>query len=75
MAKVSALFAIAALFMTVTPVLAAPPVVEEPGRCAAAFPNANCQNYGPGHPGISYGWGRARWHHGHHHWRHWYSSR
>ncbi len=25
-------------------------VVEEPGYCAQFYPNANCQNYGPGHP-------------------------
>jgi hypothetical protein len=25
-------------------------VVEEPGYCAQYYPNANCQNYGPGNP-------------------------
>jgi hypothetical protein len=25
-------------------------VVNNPGRCAAQFPNANCQNLGPGNP-------------------------
>ena len=25
-------------------------VVNEPGRCSAQFPNANCQNLGPGNP-------------------------
>ncbi|MBR0703086.1 hypothetical protein JQ599_24490 [Bradyrhizobium diazoefficiens] len=25
-------------------------VVNEPGRCAAQFPNANCKNLGPGNP-------------------------
>ena len=24
--------------------------IDNPGRCAAAFPNANCQNLGPGNP-------------------------
>jgi hypothetical protein len=40
--------------------LAAPasaqPVVYDPGRCAQFYPNANCQNYGPGNPYTSYGW-------------------
>jgi hypothetical protein len=38
-------------------------VVEDPGYCAQFYPNANCQNYGPGtplYPGYggyrSYGW-------------------
>jgi hypothetical protein len=32
-----------------TPVLAQA-VVENPGYCAQFYPNANCQNYGPGNP-------------------------
>jgi hypothetical protein len=32
-----------------TPALAQP-VVEDPGYCAQFYPNANCQNYGPGNP-------------------------
>jgi hypothetical protein len=28
----------------------AQPVISNPGRCEAAFPNANCQNVGPGNP-------------------------
>lgn len=28
----------------------AQPVVDNPGRCQAAFPSANCQNLGPGNP-------------------------
>jgi hypothetical protein len=32
-----------------TPALAQA-VVEEPGYCAQYYPNANCQNYGPGNP-------------------------
>jgi hypothetical protein len=24
--------------------------VEDPGYCAQYYPNANCQNYGPGNP-------------------------
>lgn len=66
MARTLALSALATTLLTVAPVLAAPPVVENPGRCAAVFPNANCQNYGPGNPYISYGWARGRWRHSHH---------
>jgi hypothetical protein len=25
-------------------------VIRDPGRCAQYYPNANCQNYGPGNP-------------------------
>ena len=25
-------------------------VIRDPGRCAQFYPNANCQNYGPGNP-------------------------
>jgi hypothetical protein len=25
-------------------------VIEDPGWCAQFYPNANCQNYGPGNP-------------------------
>jgi hypothetical protein len=25
-------------------------VITNPGRCAQYYPNANCQNYGPGNP-------------------------
>jgi hypothetical protein len=32
-----------------TPVLAQP-VISEPGYCAQFYPNANCQNKGPGNP-------------------------
>ena len=32
-------------------------VVEDPGYCAQFYPNANCQNYGPGNPLYpGYGW-------------------
>jgi hypothetical protein len=31
----------------------AQPVVSNPGRCEAAFPNANCQNVGAGNPYTS----------------------
>jgi hypothetical protein len=33
-------------------------VIPNPGKCAQYYPNANCQNYGPGNPYRSYrgGW-------------------
>jgi hypothetical protein len=33
----------------VTPALAQA-VISDPGYCAQFYPNANCQNYGPGNP-------------------------
>jgi hypothetical protein len=39
--------AVAAAFAT--PVLAQA-VIEDPGYCAQFYPNANCQNLGPGNP-------------------------
>jgi hypothetical protein len=56
-----------------TPALAQA-VIDDPGYCAQYYPNANCQNLGPGNPytnGISPG----DWHNGHaamvyHHHRH-----
>ncbi|SHL83105.1 hypothetical protein SAMN05444159_6935 [Bradyrhizobium lablabi] len=40
--------AIAAMAVA-TPALAQP-VVSNPGRCAQYYPDANCQNLGPGNP-------------------------
>ena len=34
---------------SVTPALAQA-VIEDPGYCAQFYPNANCQNVGPGNP-------------------------
>ena len=34
-------------------------VIRDPGRCAQFYPNANCQNYGPGNPYTSDGWRRS----------------
>jgi hypothetical protein len=31
-------------------------VINNPGWCAQFYPNANCQNLGPGNPYTSYGW-------------------
>jgi len=50
-------------------------VVENPGYCAQFYPNANCQNYGPGnplYPGRGWYHGSTRMHvrhYGHHHHR------
>lgn len=53
-------------------------VIKNPGRCAQFYPNANCQNYGPGNPyrapqSYQQGWrsGYAWYRHGRH-WRHRY---
>jgi hypothetical protein len=35
-------------------------VVNEPGRCSAQFPNANCQNLGPGNPYTDRGYRHHR---------------
>ena len=40
-----------------TPALAQA-VIEEPGYCAQFYPNANCQNYGPGNPYTDGGYQR-----------------
>jgi len=66
----------AALLATALPGPAlAQAVVENPGYCAQFYPNANCQNYGPGNPLYpGHGWynGYATthgWHHSHHYHR------
>jgi hypothetical protein len=54
-------------------------VISDPGYCAEFYPNANCQNLGPGNPytgdyqartlGNHYAsmdMGHRRWHHTHH---------
>jgi hypothetical protein len=41
--------AVAVLSTVATPLLAQP-VISEPGYCAFFYPNANCQNKGPGNP-------------------------
>ena len=53
---------IALLFALAAPA-SAQHVISNPGWCAQFYPNANCQNYGPGNPYTSYGWRRAyAWH-------------
>jgi len=38
-----------------TPALAQA-VISDPGYCAQFYPNANCQNLGPGNPYTDSGW-------------------
>jgi hypothetical protein len=45
--------------MVVTPALAQA-VIQEPGYCAFFYPNANCQNKGPGNPYTDPNWRRDR---------------
>jgi hypothetical protein len=49
-------------------------VIEDPGYCAQFYPNANCQNMGPGNPYSDGGYYRNNWHNyasvGHHRQRH-----
>ena len=47
------------LWSTLAGPAAAQHVSSSPGRCTQFYPNANCQNYGPGNSHISYGWRRA----------------
>jgi hypothetical protein len=43
-----------------TPALAQP-VISNPGYCAQFYPNANCQNLGPGNPYTDGGYYRNNW--------------
>jgi len=45
---------------TVTPALAQQ-VIEDPGYCAQFYPNANCQNLGPGNPYTDGNYQRNAW--------------
>jgi hypothetical protein len=46
-----------------TPALAQA-VIEDPGYCAQFYPNANCQNLGPGNPYTDGGYYRNNWQNG-----------
>jgi hypothetical protein len=48
---------------SVTPALAQQ-VIEDPGYCAQFYPNANCQNLGPGNPYTDGGYYRNSWQNG-----------
>jgi hypothetical protein len=48
-------------------------VIDDPGYCAQFYPNANCQNLGPGNPYTDGGYYRNNWQNGYasidHHWQ------
>jgi hypothetical protein len=54
-----------------TPALAQA-AISDPGYCAQFYPNANCQNLGPGNPHTDGGYYRNTWQKSHafmeHHW-------
>jgi hypothetical protein len=58
---------ISAAILTAAAALAAPAsgqeVIYNPGYCAQFYPNANCQNKGPGNP-YTGGYYRRGWHSG-----------
>jgi hypothetical protein len=58
-----AILSIAGLLASAAPA-SAQHVIYNPGWCAQFYPNANCQNYGPGNPYTSYGWRGAYARHG-----------
>jgi len=77
---VTQLGAFALLFLTLPANPAtAQHVITNPGWCAQFYPNANCQNYGPGNPYTSYGWRRGYRSYAYggypHHWGHRYHRR
>jgi hypothetical protein len=51
-------------------------VITNPGKCAQFYPNANCENYGPGNPYRGPQSYQGRWQNGYAwhpaHWRHRY---
>jgi hypothetical protein len=57
----AAAFTIAAF---ATPALAQA-VISDPGYCAQFYPNANCQNLGPGNPYTDGGYYRNDWQNSH----------
>jgi len=63
---------------SVTPALAQQ-VIEDPGYCAQFYPNANCQNLGPGNPYTDGGYYRNNWQNGNapreRHVRHYHTAR
>lgn len=61
MTRLAIMGAIALLSALATPA-SAQHVIYNPGWCAQFYPNANCQNYGPGNPYTSYGWRRGYYH-------------
>ena len=79
MTRSATLLGVIALLSALASPASAQHVISNPGWCAQFYPNANCQNYGPGNPYTSYGWRRAyaysghpRSYWGHRHRRNWY---
>jgi len=72
MKKKFALTGAAAALIAATPALAQA-VIDDPGYCAQFYPNANCQNLGPGNPYTDGGYYRHNWQSGYasidHHWQ------
>jgi hypothetical protein len=48
--KIAILGPVVVVASAMVPPLKAQPVIDNPGRCAQFYPNANCQNLGPGNP-------------------------
>jgi hypothetical protein len=65
MTRPATLLIAAALLSVVASPVSAQHVIYNPGWCAQFYPNANCQNYGPGNPYTSWGWRRAHAYYGH----------
>jgi hypothetical protein len=70
-----ALIGAALVAMALAAPASAQEVITNPGKCAQYYPNANCQNYGPGNPyrggGYQAGnWGNSYNHMARRHWRH-----
>jgi hypothetical protein len=58
MTKLKLLVAAVVLSSAATGPALAQPVVDSPGKCAQQYPNANCQDFGPGNP-YTGGYGRG----------------
>ena len=56
---------VTALLLMLASPASAQHVIYNPGWCAQFYPNANCQNLGPGNPYTSYGWRYAYGRYGH----------
>ena len=72
--KFAMLAAAIAATATVVPATAQE-VIPNPGKCAQYYPNANCQNLGPGNPYTGGGYRTGYWqdnyaYMGHRHWYH-----
>jgi len=74
MIKLAILSATALLVALASPA-SAQQVITNPGWCAQFYPNANCQNLGPGNPYTSYGWRQAYGRYAYHPYPHRYRYR